>query len=313
MKRWLVLIFAGLSVGWILVCAVAGIFMAEGALHPKHRPISAEAQRRAEELAKSAGVPIRTVRVSAADGVPLVGWYFSNQQLNQNSNPEWRRDVVLILHGQSDNRAGALSFARLFLRREFDVLLPDSRAHGESGGEIATYGFLEGRDVSSWIDWLVTENRPRHIYALGESMGAAILLRTLCRDARLDAVIAEAPFCNFREVAFDRVGQQFRSGNWVGRILFRPAVEVGFVYARLKYGADLGQVAPEECVTQTRTKILMIHGDDDHNIPLRHCLRISGRSKNVELWRVPGAGHTEVFGRQPTQFEQRVCRWLGHP
>ena len=35
----------------------------------------------------------------------------------------------------------------MFLEEGYSVLLPDSRGHGTSGGELVTYGLLEKRDV----------------------------------------------------------------------------------------------------------------------------------------------------------------------
>jgi hypothetical protein len=45
-------------------------------------------------------------------------------------------DCVVVLHGIADSRASALGFAPLFLDSGYSVLVPDSRAHGLSGGEI---------------------------------------------------------------------------------------------------------------------------------------------------------------------------------
>lgn len=61
-------------------------------------------------------------------------------------------DGVILLHGQAANRANMLGNADLLLRHGYAVLLPDARAHGESGGPIATYGVVEASDVRRWYE-----------------------------------------------------------------------------------------------------------------------------------------------------------------
>ena len=72
-----------------------------------------------------------------------------------------------------------IGYVQLFLRNGYNVLTPDWRAHGESGGELATYGIKEKDDVTSWINWLQSSTDSKKYYALGESYGAAVLLQSL--------------------------------------------------------------------------------------------------------------------------------------
>ena len=39
-----------------------------------------------------------------------------------------------------DNRGGVVGYGQVFLQKGYRILLPDSRADGESGGAMATYG-----------------------------------------------------------------------------------------------------------------------------------------------------------------------------
>jgi alpha-beta hydrolase superfamily lysophospholipase len=48
-------------------------------------------------------------------------------------------NCVPVLHGIADSRAGSIGFAPMFLNEGYAVLLPDSRAHGASGGQLVTY------------------------------------------------------------------------------------------------------------------------------------------------------------------------------
>jgi pimeloyl-ACP methyl ester carboxylesterase len=47
-----------------------------------------------------------------------------------------KRGTIVYLHGVADNRVSAIGVIQRFVNRGFDVVAYDSRAHGESGGEI---------------------------------------------------------------------------------------------------------------------------------------------------------------------------------
>jgi uncharacterized protein len=102
-----------------------------------------------------------------------------------------------------------MGFAELFLSKGFTVLVPDSRAQGESGGAFPTYGLKERDDVHRWFDWLVMQQHPKCIFGMGESMGAAVLLQSVEKENRFCAVVAESSFATFRQIAYVRGGSSF--------------------------------------------------------------------------------------------------------
>src|SRR5580704_2911791 len=87
-------------------------------------------------------------------------------------------DWVLLFHGVADNRMGVLEHALVLLSAGYDVVMMDARAHGASDGAMATYGWLERNDTRAIVDSLEATERPRHLFALGESMGAGIALQS---------------------------------------------------------------------------------------------------------------------------------------
>jgi len=247
--------------------------------------------------------------VSAEDGATLRGWSMKPRQ--------WNGDVVILLHGHTDNRAGMLGNADLLLRHGYAVLLPDARAHGQSGGNLATYGVQEAGDVQRWFDWIQKTESPRCIDGSGESMGAGQLLESLRTVPGFCAVVAESPFASFREVSYDRLGERLHAGAWAGRTLLRPAVESGLLYARWKYGVDFSRASAQDAVAASSVPVLLIHGLKDTNIPPRHSEMIvahsSRRIPRVELWEPAQAGHCGAAGAEPAEYERRVIGWFdGH-
>jgi hypothetical protein len=207
-----------------------------------------------------------------------------------------------------------LGNANLLLQRGFAVLLPDARAHGASGGQIATYGVKEVGDLDRWYAWVKQSEAPRCIDGLGDSMGAAILLQTLATRPGFCAVVAESTFSSFREAAYDRLGQLVGTGAWTGRTVLRPALEIGLIYARLKYGVNLAHDSPEHGVEGSRVPILLIHGLKDTNLPPRHSEQIKAEDKAAVLWEPAGAGHCGAAATAPQDYARRVVGWFeSHP
>src|SRR5882672_1863651 len=60
--------------------------------------------------------------------------------------------TALLLHGYADAKVGALAWAPLFHELGYNLLIPDLRAHGESGGKISRGGNWERHDISQVID-----------------------------------------------------------------------------------------------------------------------------------------------------------------
>lgn len=286
---------------YIGACSSAAFFLAHGTLHPGRRPLPAGAEIQMRSIAEDLGAHLDNVAMIAADGAPLRAWYIHQEHGNGNA--------ALVLHGLGDNRLGTVGYAQILLTHGYDVLMPDARAHGTSGGRIATYGLLERGDIRHWFEWLELCDHPQCIFGFAESMGAAQLLEALDVEPGFCAVIAESSFSNFREVAYDRMGQQFHAGPWVGRTVLRPVVEIALAYTRWKYHLDLVNASPENSVAHTRVPVLLIHGQIDSNIPVRHSRRIKQLNPAVELWEVPGAEHCGAISIAPQELEKRLVGW----
>ena len=297
LKRTL-LIGAAFGGGSLLLLSVAAAVFCEATLRVPRRASG----NLATMAAVYPGATWRTVRIRALDGIVLEGWF-----VEVGAKPIGR--CVVVLHGIADSNLGAAGFAPMFLAEGYSVLLPDSRGHGRSGGQLVTYGLLEKGDVLEWSHWMRREGCGE-VYGLGESLGASILIQASAIEPAFRAVVAECPFADLRAIGESRVEDLLPLPGWVSKGVARFIVGSGLVYARLRYGLDFRQVVPTTAMEQTKTPILLIHGMEDRRTPYWHSLRLAQANASAVLWLVPRAEHVGASSAEPREFRLRVLDWF---
>lgn len=282
-----------------LVAAIAGILIGPGILHPAN--LNPERLPQTTEMLQRTSAKKEDFEVTAPDGAVLRGWKVRPAA----PNGGW----VLLFHGVSDNRTGMLGAAEFLLRHHYSVVMMDARAHGKSGGEMATYGWKERFDTAAITQVLFSTESVRHLFALGASMGGAIALQSAAVEPRIEAVVAEAPFASLREVSYDYSGLDISPV--LGKTLLWPAS-----YFAMRGAAQAGQfdpddVSPEEAVSQRAFPVLLICGTRDRRIPCRHAERIYRGARGAsQLWVVEGAGHAAALGTTPREYEDHVIQFF---
>jgi fermentation-respiration switch protein FrsA (DUF1100 family) len=304
MRRRILRIFLIVLLFPTLLAMVLGWFVAPSFLHPIRRPLTPDLVQQADASFAQIGVQREAFDIRAPDGILLHGWKVPAAH----PNGSW----VLLFHGVADNRMGVLEHALILLRAGYGVTLMDARAHGESEGPIATYGWLERNDTRAILDALVASEHPIHIYALGESMGAGIALQSAGVDPRIEAVVAEASFSSLREASYDYAGLQ--KFPWLGKTLFAPGAWVMLARGQSLAGFSAAEVSPEHAVAARVFPVFLICDTADTTLPCRHSEKIYAAARGPKtLWVVPHAFHTAALGYQPVEFKRRVIEFFGNP
>ena len=242
---------------------------------------------------------VRSIR--SADGVRLDSWFVRPPVRNGN--------CVIVLHGIGDSRRGSAGYAPLFLDEGYSVLLPDSRGHGSSEGDLVTYGLLEKSDVLSWAHWLRQQDC-KALYSLGESLGGSVLIQAAALGPDFRAIVAESSFADLTAIAEFRVRQIFHLPPLLESVIPPPLVRNTMTYAKFRYGIDLRQVLPIESIRHTATPILLIHGLRDSRTPYWHSQALARANVQSLLWSVPYAEHTGAYSTAPVEFRRRVLGWF---
>ncbi|MEO5823483.1 MAG: alpha/beta fold hydrolase [Vicinamibacteraceae bacterium] len=296
MRRWIVRAL----VVYLLASLAAGVVLGEFALRRGHlAPAGGEA--RAMAIASEHGGTLEPVRIAAADGIALEGWLFTRGPA--------ARGTVLVAHGSGGSREHATAYAAFLLDAGFDVLTPDARGHGRSGG-LASYGVREADDVLRWAAWIRRRSPDRCVYAIGSSMGGAHVLLAEAARPTFCAIVSDAAFATFLDAGLDRVSRQLGLGD-AGRWLGRPAAYAGLGYVRVRYGVNLLDADPATAIGHITAPLLLIHGADDQQTPVYHARAMARAQPAAILWVVPGAGHTASWRAEPREYPRRIVAFFG--
>jgi len=117
--------------------------------------------------------------VVSSDGVHIAGWYIPAEGSIGAEGP-----TIVIVHGGRTNKSGVLDYAPAF-HEDYNLLLPDLRNSGRSGGTESTSGLREQLDLRAMLDWLERTKHPTWIAVMGNSNGAATALAEGLGDERV--------------------------------------------------------------------------------------------------------------------------------
>jgi dipeptidyl aminopeptidase/acylaminoacyl peptidase len=239
------------------------------------------------------GLSFEPVTFTSADGLRLTGWYI----------PSHNEASIILCHGLGGNRADMLPQAVLLAKHGYGSLLFDFRAHGQSEGEMVTYGYAETDDVLAAVDHLLSRSDvdPQRIGILGGSLGAATAIRAAARSTHLKAVVAESAFTSLE----DEVASSFTIFSGLPAFPFAPLT---VAFAQRQTGLHISEVRPIDDIPSIAPRpIFIIHGTGDDLIPAEQGLRLYEAAREPkELWMIDMMGHESAINLFPDEYEKRV-------
>lgn len=316
MKRILRRLVSGVSAGGLLY--VAGSWAASRVLAERllsSRGLGPTPDRYDELLAAlEANAPL--VGSLRHNGSPLLPVELSSTFASP-GEPE-RRSTILFLHGKGGNASEWREEAVRALSLGYNVLLPDLRGHGRSGGAFFTLGFLEKDDLALTV---AAANAgfgldPDRIGIHSCSAGSSVALEFAADRAGIRAIWLESPFAEAFVMARHYLSQATRVPAPLLDLTTRWAVRRAVAHVRRELGLPPGsegldRVDPLAAVARVHAPILLVHGADDRLVPARFTERLaSALPPHSGVWNVPGAGHCH-HGNEPQAVARKAYarRW----
>ena len=218
--------------------------------------------------------------IVSEDGVALRGTHFSPKTPS-------RRWAILV-HGYGRDQQFVWDLAAAYLERGFEVLTPDMRGAGKSGGKYLTMGVKESEDVRAWARQVAARDGGARIALHGVSMGAATVM--LAAEDAPPQVAAVVEDCGYTS-AYEMFSVQLQKLFGLPEFPVMPCVDA---VSRIETGAWLSDAAPIRRLPKIPT--LFIHGDADKLAPvgMADALYKASEATAKEILVVPGVGHADA-------------------
>jgi pimeloyl-ACP methyl ester carboxylesterase len=198
------------------------------------------------------------------------------------------RAAAVLVHGLGDSLESYADSGATLHRRGHTVLLLDLRAHGGSEGRLTTLGGREREDVRAALAALRERGLGRRGFVLlGVSMGAVAVLRAAAEEEDVRAVVAEAPYDDYRSSMAHHARLYYGLPRWF------PLVPAAIAVAEWRAGFDADAVSAVEAARRVRGALLLIVDGNDERMPEPVVRRVlDAHSGPKRLWTAPGAPHS---------------------
>lgn len=236
-------------------------------------------------------IPYQDVELITEDGIRLAAWY----------TPPRKGAVILVAHGFGDQRPEWVY--EMLARKGYGVLAWDARAHGESGGEISTVGYLEILDVKAALDFTLAQPEVKHVGGWGGSMGAATLIRAAAQYPEIEALFVDSSFASMED-EFDYL---------VPYPILNPLAKF---LAEIRTGISLDEVSPVNVIARISPRpVYIVHSNADKVAPpdAGQILYEAAREPKF-LWLEGEVPHQQIFLSNPQRYKKRLIgffdEWL---
>ncbi len=236
-------------------------------------------------------IPYQNLDLITEDGIRLSAWY----------TPPRNGAVILLAHGYGDNRPEWVY--ELLAKKGYGILAWDARAHGESGGDISTIGYLEVLDVKAALDYVLTQPDVKHIGAWGGSMGGATIIRAAANLPEIEAVFIDSSFASLDD-EFDYL---------VPYPVINPLAK--FI-AQVETGIQLNEVNPlNDIIKISPRPVYIVQGAKDTVAPPDSGEKLFKAANEPRyLWVDESALHLSIYLDNPRRYQRRLLgffnEWL---
>lgn len=188
-KEKAMLIAAIILASFVVLVIAAGFFFAPSSMSIRKQTLDEARKWQEDHYDLSWYDPLEKTdyQVTSYDG------YVLNVELIRNPVPSDK--YVLLSHGYTDNRFGALKYTRMYLDLGFNAIVYDLRGHGENEATFCTYSARERKDLAALIRDCRDRYRPTIFGIHGESLGAATSIACLEDKPQIDFVVADCGPC----------------------------------------------------------------------------------------------------------------------
>lgn len=238
-------------------------------------------------------IKFKKIEIESFDQLKLVGYYYDAQQ----------NKTAIIIHGFGQDYREMQQYCKMFYERNYNVLVVDNRGHGQSEGNVG-FGWLDRKDILSWIEFLNKKNKENKIVLFGLSMGGTAVCCATGENLpnNVKAAISDCAFYN----ADKQILHIMRNK----RLLLKLFKKHLYDYSKRVEGFDIMKIDASKMVKTSKIPILFIHGKADNFVPVENVYELYNSSQNRELFLVDNATHAMSYVVAGVSYEKKISDFI---
>ena len=213
---------------------------------------------------------------------------------------------VIGAHGYTETACSMAGVAKQFLNYGYNVLLPDLRAHGKSGGKYIGMGWLDRMDLIEWINYLINKYGHIKIILYGISMGAATVMMASGENlpSTVRVVIEDCGYTSVWEEFADKLKTIFHIPQF-------PAMYNANFITKIRAGFSLKKASCVKQLKKCKIPTLFIHGDKDKFVPFYMLDKLYNTAVcKKEKLVIKNAGHADAQTIEPQKYWSTVRKFI---
>lgn len=234
----------------------------------------------------------------AYDGTNLNAYCFEQPKPTQ----RW----LVAVHGYGQSASAMFPFAKPFYEAGYNVLIPECRGCGRSGGNYYGLGWADRMDIVKWCR-LIGADQPRaEIVVFGLSTGADAVLMASGEDnlpTNVRCVIADSAYSRLTDLS-----------NFILKKHSLPSGLLTFsvsLVTWLRAGFSFMQASAVNQVAKSHTPTLFIHGGEDEQFPVEMCYELyEAADCTKDIMIVEEASHGYAMFADYDKYWERVWQFV---
>jgi pimeloyl-ACP methyl ester carboxylesterase len=192
------------------------------------------------------------------------------------------KGLLFFLHGNGGSLEEWVTGTEFYRRTGFDLFIIDYRGYGKSTGRIESEAQMHADVRAAWLS-IAPEYAGRKIVLYGRSLGTGLATK-LATEVDAELLVLISPYSSLRDVARDHYP-------WVPSAVLRYPMPT------------------DEWLPQVKMPVLIVHGERDGVIAIKHAERLHALVSSTEFVRLRGVEHNDVH--MSTEYLETLAERMG--